>query len=135
MGLTKQTLKGKILDDTLVGLIRGTEIVHSLPSYLISRQDNKEWDHIIGRTKLEKIVKALTVAGEAYLYYWLAQNGTPAHYIPATTNIFDAFWYGMEKLIQATGPATGNNPDKKIDWKRGALFEDNLPSVYHHLPL
>lgn len=127
----KRTLKERILGDTLVGLIRGTEIVHSLPSYLLTIHDNKEWDQLIGRTKLEKIVKYLTVAGEAYIYYWLAQNGIQAHYIPGTTNAFDAFWYGMDKGVQAAF----NDPGEKVDLKRGALFEDGLHSVYHDLPL
>lgn len=123
----------KILRDVLLGLLRGTQIVHSLPSYLISLHDQNESDKLFGATKLEKIVRGCTAALQAFTYYYLARKGIPAYILPTATNGVDIAAYlfniaDQNELVNSTPPK-----QSKVYWDTGGFWEQIFHQTYHDL--
>lgn len=144
MSSFERTRKEEILHDSLVGLIRGTQAVHSLPSYLVTIPDRREWDESVGRTRLEKIVKVLTIAGETATYGFLGIKGIPAYIAPAITNGLDILGYFIDKVAQWDLASSAFRPFNwpldepkwdKVYWGMGAGWESWLPGFYDDLPL
>ncbi len=126
----KRTLKEKILDDALLGFIRGTEAVHSLPSYLATLPEQRDSDIKAGRTKSNKItykiVESLAIVGEIAAYAYAASNGIGAWRVPAATNTFDVMGY----LTFKRDEIELNKPGKKIHLKGRALWEKVFDGLY-----
>lgn len=126
----KRTIKEKILDDALLGFIRGTEAVHSLPSYLVTLSDQRDQDETVGRTKFKKIpykiIESLTIAGEIVAYAYAASNGVPACLAPLFTNYFDVLGYFNDKIEEDRI----REPGEEINWKEGAFWEQMFEGLY-----
>jgi hypothetical protein len=127
MDYIERTKREKILDDALLGFMRGTEAVHSLPSYLITMPDERDWDKTVGRTKLKKVIETLTIAAESAAYIYAAANGVPAFFAPAITNFVDGLGYFIDKAQESDLMEPGD----KINWEKGAFWEDVFHTLYH----
>ncbi len=117
--------------EVITGIVRGTEAVHSLPSYLTTDgalfSEHNE-DH--KRNRLEKIVEGVTVIAEAAGYYMLAQKGLYA--LPIMTNLVDTVVYFADKLHQHDdcGNPFRGSPSDRVIWGTGGFWSDLIPSLY-----
>ena len=120
------------------GVIRGTQALHTLPSFLVTLSERETQN--IGRTTLENILGTLTFAAELSGYLYLQNNYPSLYLVPAVTNTLDSCGYFLDKLRQGIvdndslwfGPPVPTGFDfKQIDWTSGAGFESFFPSLYH----
>jgi hypothetical protein len=127
----KRKIIEKIPDDALLGFIRGTEAVHSLPSYLATLPEQRDSDRKVGRTKSNKIpykiIESLTIAGEITAYVYAASNGLEDVWrIPLIMNTFDVCGY----LVLKRDEIELKKPREKIHLKGRAFWERVLDGLY-----
>ncbi len=141
MALIERSGIRKYMDDAIVGFVRGTQYIHSLPSSLVTIEGKREWDDTVGRTKLEKVAKIATIAGESIVYGLLAKEGVPAFLLPAVTNGIDVVGYAVDKFAQADNidqfdsQYPYSTKQDRVYWDEGAAWERVLFTLYNDLPI